>query len=60
MPSDKDDLNQQKRKANSLRTVYEQDSSSDLLKDDSWHLRSPTSASDVTHTLTTDDEKQTV
>ena len=57
---EKDDQNQQRRKANSLMTVHEQDSSSDLLMDDSWHLRSPTSASDVTHKLTTDDEKQTV
>lgn len=45
------------RQTNSLMTVYEQGSSNDLLTDESWHLRSPTSISDVTHHRTTDDKQ---
>ncbi len=50
---------QSKRQTNSLMTVHEQGSANDLLVDDSWHIRSPTSASDVIHKQTTD-EKQMV
>jgi hypothetical protein len=59
MSPDTDEKSQTRRKANSLMTVYEQDSSSDLLKDDSWHLRSPSTSSDVTHQRASD-EKQMV
>ncbi len=49
-----------KHQTNSLTTVYEQqDSSNDLLGDDSWHFRSPTSVSDIIQKRTTD-EKQMV
>jgi hypothetical protein len=54
-----DENDQSKRQTNSLMTVYEQGSTNDLLANDSWHLRSPTSASDVIHRQTTD-EKQMV
>ncbi len=61
LSNDKDDKNssQQQRQTNSLTTVYEQGSSNDLLVDDSWHLRSETSVSDVINKRTTD-EKQMV
>jgi hypothetical protein len=56
---DKDDKNQSKRKTNSLMTVEEQDSTNDLMTDDSWHLRSLTNVNDVTHQPSTN-EKQPV
>jgi hypothetical protein len=53
---DKEDRISSRRQTNSLMTVHEQDPSSDLITDDSWHLRSPTSTSDVSHPQTNDDK----
>jgi len=54
-----DDRNSTRRQTNSLTTVYEH-GSNDLLTDDSWNIRSTTSASDVIHNQTTTDDKPTV
>ena len=59
LTNDKDELNNSQRQPNSLMTVYEQGSANDLLVDDSGHIKSSTSVSDVLHKRTTD-EKQMV
>jgi len=51
-PHDRDDKSPSRRQTNSLMTVHEQETHND----ESWHLRSPTSISDVTHQRTTDEK----
>lgn len=53
---DKEDRTSSRRQTNSLMTVHEQDLNNDLITDDAWHIRSPTSTSDVTHPQTKDDK----
>jgi hypothetical protein len=53
---DREDKSISRRQTNSLMTVHEQDPNNDLLTDESWHLRSQTSVSDVTQQRTTDDQ----